>query len=261
VASRPLILAYHAVDSAWISPLVVSERALANQAAHLRARGFTGLTLSEAERRRTAGTLPDRTVVFTFDDAYASTRLAVDILAAHGFPGTVFAVTNFIGRDAPMRWFGVEHEPARHMRPLTWEQLEDVRTAGWEVGSHTLSHPLLTSLDPRSLADELRGSRAEIAARLGACSSLAYPYGVADARVARAAAEAGYTVACTLTGVETADEPLRRPRVWIRSSDEGLRLRAKLSAPVLRLRRTALARAVRAARPPRAWMPSDRSPA
>src|SRR5947199_10794477 len=92
-AARPLILAYHAVSSTWDSPLAVSEEALEHQAAHLHRRGYRGLTMAEAERLRTGGGLPPRSVVFTFDDGYRSTLRAAEILERHGYPGTIFAVT------------------------------------------------------------------------------------------------------------------------------------------------------------------------
>jgi peptidoglycan/xylan/chitin deacetylase (PgdA/CDA1 family) len=256
--TRPLILAYHAVDSAWRSPLAVSEHDLAAHAAYLRHRGFTGLTLSDAEERRTAGTLPERAAAFTFDDGYQSTRRAARILAHHGFPGTVFAVTGFVGGDRPMRWFGVDSEPPERMRSLGWEELAELQQSGWEIGSHTVTHPLLTSLDQDSLERELEASRDAIADRLGDCRSLAYPYGAADTRVAEAAGRAGYLVACTLTGVETADEPLRRPRLGLGSRDHGVRLRVKTSGSGLRLRRSPAARLLRRARRRRAWMPEER---
>jgi peptidoglycan/xylan/chitin deacetylase (PgdA/CDA1 family) len=258
--SRPLILAYHAVDSAWSSPLSISEHDLAGHAAHLRDRGYLGLTLSEAESRRTAGTLPERAVVFTFDDGYVSTRRAARILAHHGYPGTVFVVTGFVGGDRPMSWFGVDTEPPERMCSLGWDELAELREAGWEVGSHTVTHPLLTSLDESTLERELTTSRAEIEARLGDCISLAYPYGAADARVADAAHRAGYAVACTLTGAETADEPLRRPRLGLSAGDHGVRLRLKTSGSGLRLRRSPVARLVRRARGRRAWMPESVDP-
>jgi peptidoglycan/xylan/chitin deacetylase (PgdA/CDA1 family) len=253
--ARPLILAYHAVHAAWHSPLAVSEHDLAVHAADLRDRGFTGLTLTESERRRAAGTLPQRCAVFTFDDGYEGTRRAARILAHHGFPGTVFVVTDFVGSDRPMSWFGVDQEPPEMMRSLDWEQLAELREAGWEVGSHTVSHPLMTSLDDGQLEEQLVTSRRLIGERLGECTSLAYPYGAADQRVAQAAQRAGYTVACTLTGAEVADEPLLRPRLPMAAADHGMRLRLKTSGAGLRLRRSPLARAARRARRRRPWMP------
>jgi len=78
----------------------------------------------------------------------------------------------------------------------------------------------------------------------------------ADPRVAAAAAEAGYRTAVMLTGVELADEPMRRPRLGLGSADLGLRLRLKLSAPSLAARRSAPARLIRGLRPGRSWLPS-----
>jgi peptidoglycan/xylan/chitin deacetylase (PgdA/CDA1 family) len=254
---RPLILAYHAVDSAWASPLAVSARSLELQAAYLAARGFVGLTLTEAERGRQRGGLPARSVVFTFDDGYRSTALAAPILAHFGFPGTVFAVTGYVESQRPFDWYGVGHEDPARLSPMNWDELAALKGQGWEVGSHTVTHGLLTNLDDRTLADELNGSRTRIAERLGSCESIAYPYGQADRRVAVAAGRAGYRAAVMLTGVVVADEVLRRPRVELGSRDRGLRLRLKLSAPGLAARRARPARLVRRLRGTRAWMPSD----
>jgi peptidoglycan/xylan/chitin deacetylase (PgdA/CDA1 family) len=258
---RPLILAYHAVDSAWASPLAVTARSLELQAAYLAARGFVGLTLTEAERERQRGRLPARSVVFTFDDGYRSTALAAPILAHFGFPGTVFAVTGYVESQRPFAWYGVGHEDPARLSPMGWDELAALKDQGWEVGSHTVTHGLLTNVDDRTLADELTGSRTRIAERLGSCESIAYPYGQADRRVAVAAERAGYRAAVMLTAVVVADEALRRPRVELGSRDHGLRLRLKLSAPALAARRARPARLVRRLRGARAWMPSDESPA
>src|SRR5215831_7661745 len=75
----PLVLAYHAVDSAWRSPLAMPEAALREHAALLRRRGYVGLTASQAERLGAEGSLPERSAVFTFDDGYASTERAADV--------------------------------------------------------------------------------------------------------------------------------------------------------------------------------------
>ena len=259
-AARPLILAYHAVSSTWDSPLAVTEEALEHQAAYLHGRGYRGLTLAEAERLRVDGGLPPRSVVFTFDDGYRSTLRAADILARHGYAGTVFAVTAFPGAGTPLSWQGIEHEltaaTAEQLAPLSWDDLAALRDRGWEVGSHTVTHALLTGVDDAALAAELGESREAVASRLGACATVAYPYGVADARVAAAARAAGYLAACTLTGAHVADEPHLRPRVGMTSADTGPRLRAKLSPLGVGLRRSGAARAVRRLRRRRDWLPA-----
>jgi peptidoglycan/xylan/chitin deacetylase (PgdA/CDA1 family) len=253
--ARPIVLAYHAVDSAWRSPLSISESALEEQAAFFARRGFVGFTASEAERRADAHDLPVRSVVFTFDDAYASTARAADVLGAYGFPGTVFAVRRFVESGEPLSWFGVEGEQAGRMQPMGWGDLDALVGRGWEVGSHTDTHALLTTLDGDALNAELAGSRQALAARLGGCTSIAYPYGIADQRVAEAARSAGYVAGFTLTRIFTADAALLRPRVGLFDADRGMRLRVKLSPPALACRRSRPARLLRRVHR-RPWIPS-----
>src|ERR671923_78411 len=225
---RPLLLAYHAIG-AWSPALAIPEQALRAQLSLLRRRGYVGFTAAEAERRRQDGTLAARAVVVTFDDGFRSVLRARPILEEIGFPATVFAVTSFVESGEPLRWPGMEHAEESHLLPLRWPELELLREAGWEVGSHTASHPLLPDLGEAAVARELVESRATIEKRLGSCETLAYPYGRADERTATAAAQAGYLAAFTLSRAHRPDEPLRRPRLGLRDIDRGARLRLRLS--------------------------------
>ena len=199
------------------------------------------MTFSESERRRQEGSLPPRSVVVTFDDGYASTVRAGPILDRFGFPGTVFVVTSFVDSQELMSWEGVAHwlssEHAANMQPLSWPSLGSLVERGWEIGSHTVTHPRLPFVDDEQLAYELETSRQAIVDRLGSCKSIAYPYGLANATVAHAAARAGYLAGATLSAAHRVDEPLRRPRVGIYAGDTGIRLRAKMSPIVNRTRR------------------------
>ena len=254
------MLGYHAVSSTWTAQLAVSEAVLTSQLEYLRNRGYVGLTFSEAESRRRAGTLARRSLVVTFDDGYASTLRAAPILRTFGFPGTVFVVTNFLDSGAPLSWAGIDafggSEVREELRPLTWDEVDRLSASGWEIGSHTASHPLLTQVDDERLRSELERSRAAIVHRLGSCSSLAYPYGVADERVAAAARRAGYDAACMLTFAHFVDEPFRRPRVGLASNDTRLRLAAQVSGIGQAARRSWFARTARALRRRRSWLPS-----
>jgi peptidoglycan/xylan/chitin deacetylase (PgdA/CDA1 family) len=238
----PLIACYHAVCSGWTGSSAVSESGLAAQLALLRRRGYTGLTFSEMERLRRQGELPPRSVAITFDDGYASVLRAREILAAAGYPATVFVVTQFAESGSPLQWPGIDHwletEYAPEMQPLSWDALESLQEVGWEIGSHTVTHPRLPDLDDATLARELAESRRAITERAGACRVLAYPYGDADARVAAAAAAAGYDAACTLSISHRVDELFRRPRTGVYDHDRGVRLRLKISPTFRYLRRS-----------------------
>jgi peptidoglycan/xylan/chitin deacetylase (PgdA/CDA1 family) len=238
----------------------VSEAVLRAQLQRLVDAGYVGLTITEAERRRSDGTLPARTLVVTFDDGYASTLRAQPILADLGLAGTLFVVTRFVDGDGPLSWPGIEEWTAPdtrdELRPVRWADLERLAEAGWEIGSHTVSHPLLTTVDDDRLQEELVESRRLIAARLGRCDSLSYPYGVADERVAAAAERTGYTVACALSFTHLVDEPYRRPRIGLSAADTGVRLRLQLSTLGQRARRGAPARLARRLHRRRGWLPT-----
>jgi len=233
--SDSVALCYHALSEDWPADLSTTPKRFAAQVELLARRGYRGVTLSEL----VAGGGGKR-VAFTFDDAYRSVgRLAKPILDRFGFPGTVFAVTDFPGRPGPMAWPGIDmwldgpHEA--ELTPHSWDELRELAREGWEVGSHTRSHPRLTELDDGALEAELLASRERCSAEIGrACASIAYPYGEWDRRVSLAAAEAGYEVGATLA--LNPPRPLAWPRVGVYNLDAGWRFRLKVSPILRRLR-------------------------
>lgn len=238
--TEALVLAYHAVSETWDDELAVTPHQLESQLRLLVDRGYRGVTFSEAASSAPA----ERLVAVTFDDAYRSTiAIAFAALEELGLPGTVFVPTAFVGGDAPMqwpgidRWIGTEHE--HELLPVDWDSLCSLADAGWEIGSHTCSHPMLTSLGDDALAYELGTSRRVLVERLGrSCTSLAYPYGLYDARVIAAARHAGYRFACGLpSGFARATE-LSWPRIGVYRDDSPRAYRLKISETVRRLRRS-----------------------
>ncbi len=152
------------------------------------------------------GTLPKHTVVFTFDDGYAShLEIAASLLLRYRFSGTFFVTTDLIGT------------PGR----LTWDQLRKLVFLGMEVGSHGMSHQPLTGLSPSELARELSESKRVLEERLGIpVLSLAAPGGFWSQAVAEATKRAGYDAVWLSTvgtnGLET--NPLALRRVVVRQS-------------------------------------------
>ncbi|HET6547425.1 MAG TPA: polysaccharide deacetylase family protein [Solirubrobacter sp.] len=232
-----LVLCYHAVSDRWESPLAVTRAQLARQLAFLVRRGYRGATFEQAATASPAA----RTLAVTFDDGYRSVLThARPILDRLGLPGTVFAPTDFVGRDEPMSWPGIDHwvggPHADELVPMTWEQLIALRDGGWEIGSHTCSHPRLSRLDDAAVKHELLDSRRTCEARLGACRTLALPYGDGNARVLAIAEEVGYRAVAGLPGADAA-EPAGWPRVGVYPVDNLARFTVKVARPVRRLRR------------------------
>ena len=167
-----LVLCYHAVSDSWPCELAVSPELLDEQVAGLKRRGYRATTFTRAV------TDPPwrRTMAITFDDAYRSTlEQGLPVLAGHDVPATVYAPTGFVGSGAPMSWPGIEQWTdgpySEELLCLGWDGLAELAAAGWEVGSHTRSHPHLTQTDDAALAAELAGSRELIAERLGGRAS------------------------------------------------------------------------------------------
>jgi peptidoglycan/xylan/chitin deacetylase (PgdA/CDA1 family) len=179
-----------------------------------------------------------KVLAVTFDDGYRSVHeLGLPILSRLGLPGSVYVPTDFAGTERPMSWPGIDQWVGGRFEPelvaMSWEELAGLAHEGWEIGSHTCSHPRLTGLDGAALDAELRTSREVCEERLGRpCVSLAYPYGDHDARVVAAAGAAGYRVAGTLPGRFGSPEPLTWPRVGVYFGDDWRRFRIKVSPKV-----------------------------
>jgi peptidoglycan/xylan/chitin deacetylase (PgdA/CDA1 family) len=95
------------------------------------------------------------------------------------------------GSPAPPAWTGM----------MSWEQLRDLTRAGHEVGSHSLTHPILPKCSDPELDREIAGSKVLLEERLQVeVSSFCYPNGDYDARVAAAVTRAGYRMAVTTGG-------------------------------------------------------------
>jgi peptidoglycan/xylan/chitin deacetylase (PgdA/CDA1 family) len=239
--SDVLVLCYHAVSPTWSAALSVTPEALEWQLRELVRRGWRGATFEQAVLRPPW----PRTLAVTFDDAFLSVlELGYPVLSALGLPGTVFAPTAFLDHRQPLCWAGIDHwskTPDRaELLSMDWNDLETLAGEGWEIGSHTVTHPRLTELDEAALAGELGSSRRECAIRMGRpCNTLAYPYGDVDERVARRAAEAGYLCAASLA-LQTPGGAHRWPRVGVYHGDAPWRFRLKVNRPLRRVRASPL---------------------
>jgi peptidoglycan/xylan/chitin deacetylase (PgdA/CDA1 family) len=231
---RSVVLCYHAVSEHWPSSLAVRPRQLRAHVAHLLGRGYRPATFGDAVGG--SGML-----AVTFDDAFATAgSLGLAILRDLGVPGTIFVPTGFPDSNGPLLWPGLEQWPdsphADELRCLGWDELAALADRGWEIGSHTVTHPRLTRLGDEQLAAELSDSKRAIEQHVGrACRSIAYPYGDEDARVTAAVRRAGYVAAAALPSTPHGDDPLRWPRIGVYRHDGLLRMATKTSPTVRRL--------------------------
>jgi len=235
--SEALALCYHAISDDWPCDLAVTSDRFGEQLKSLLGRGYEAVTFSQLAD----STRPRKAVAITFDDAFLSVyEDALPTLRELGMVATIFVPTDYPDSNRLMAWPGLDAwEGLGHgtaLRSMSWDQLRDVRELGWEVGSHTCSHPRLTSLDDESLARELRRSRQICSEQLGDCHSLAYPYGDWDARVATSAREAGYRIAGALSGRWHRNVTLSYPRIGVYRGDDARRFALKVSPATRRAR-------------------------
>jgi peptidoglycan/xylan/chitin deacetylase (PgdA/CDA1 family) len=233
-----LVLCYHAFSRDWPADLSVRPDAIHEQLERLARAGYRGITFTESIQRQARR----KEVVVTFDDAFRSVVThAKPVLDALGWPGTIYTVTSFAEAGTPLRWDGVDHwaggEHDAELASLDWSALRELRDEGWEIGSHTVTHPHLTQIDEDALDRELTESRAAIEQALDEpCSSIAYPYGDVDPRVIEAAGRAGYATGAALPARWGELGTLEWPRVGVYRPDDMRRFRLKTSRATRRAR-------------------------
>jgi hypothetical protein len=102
---------------------------------------------------------------------------------------------------------------------LSWDEARRLVGMGFEIGSHTVEHPVLSQLTREKVAAELRESKAIIECELKQqCSATAYPYGSersVNETVFEEARTAGYDWAFTTAPHwhKAGGDPHRIPRV------------------------------------------------
>ena len=223
-----LLLCYHSVSDRWDHELAVTERAFER---HLRAmlrRRFRPVGADAAIAGR------GRLFHVTFDDAYRDIAGALDVLERVGARATIFPATSFADVGRPLAVPELRDEVAAHpdrLATMDWDELRDLVARGFEIGSHTVSHPHLPRLTDAELETELLDARLRCEDELGtACRYLSYPYGEHDDRVRAAARRAGYTAAFALHGDGPRDDPFAVPRVDFYRSDSRVRAAVKTSS-------------------------------
>ncbi|MBI4242655.1 MAG: polysaccharide deacetylase family protein [Planctomycetes bacterium] len=118
--------------------------------------------------------------LITFDDGYENNITALPILHEYGIKAVFFLISSKINKEGF----------------LSAKQINEIISEGHSVGSHTSTHPELTSLDPVKLKAELLDSKKELEDITGhEITSLAYPKGLYNAKSVEAAETCGYVTA------------------------------------------------------------------
>jgi peptidoglycan/xylan/chitin deacetylase (PgdA/CDA1 family) len=178
------------------------------QMAWLAENGYTGITMAQLFKYWDDGfKLPAKPVVISFDDGYPSqSTTARSVLAKHHWPGVLFVELKNV--DSSETGF-------------TTKMVKKMLASGWELGSHTLTHPDLTTISASQLEDEVAGSKEQISEKFGVpIDFFCYPAGKFNATVVAAVKDAGYIGATTVEdGIATPDKPFELKRIRINGDD------------------------------------------
>jgi peptidoglycan/xylan/chitin deacetylase (PgdA/CDA1 family) len=199
------ILVYHDLGTPPASEaypgLYISDADFEAEMAWLHEHGYEAITLDEMMSAFFhGGTLPPKPIVITFDNGYIpQATFAPAVMARYGWPGVLNEIT-------------VDH--------LSNARLERLIRIGWEIDSHSLSHPDLTTATPAELQNQVADSRTFLQQTFHIpVDSFCYPSSRYNAAVVAAVKAAGYTNAVTENpGFATpATDPYLLPRFEIES--------------------------------------------
>ena len=175
----PIIL-YHRIDTSPInSQYYVPPEKFDEEMKLLHDWGYTTITTELLIKAINEGAdLPPRPILITFDDGHLNNyTTAFPIMQKYGFTGVLYIVANYMGTDQYMNA----------------DQIKEMASAGWEVGSHSVNHLDLTSLEPERQRYEVVDSRTILEEKLGVpILTIAYPFGISNSGVIDYAHFAGY---------------------------------------------------------------------
>ena len=138
----------------------------------------------------------EENIIVTFDDGLVDNYTsAYPILKELGIQAYFFILVSKIGTEGYMRW----------------EQIKELHDNGMTVGSHGMTHRILTELNDRDLDYELKESKKILEQRLGlTIDYLSIPRGFYHQKVIQKAKEVGYKAIFTSDSKDNADFKIGR---------------------------------------------------
>jgi peptidoglycan/xylan/chitin deacetylase (PgdA/CDA1 family) len=228
------VLCYHSVSDLKGAPLIeqygLPADWLRRQLRILRRFGFKFVTLDQLFAAVDGlARLPRRPVLVTFDDGFLDLLEAgLPVLQSERVPAVAFVVSGLAGETN--KWDSARGAP--ELRLLDVSGLHALKSAGIDIGVHSMTHARLRETTDRELAEEIVGATAALEDSEFEPQVFAYPFGEHDERIQRQVASAGLRAAFTLGSgvVQTPpQDPYQLPRILVlRRDGYGIRFLAKV---------------------------------
>jgi poly-beta-1,6-N-acetyl-D-glucosamine N-deacetylase len=188
-ADHAVILMYHNISDEAPKSTSVTPAMFEKHMQYLEHNGYSVQPLLSTLQHLLAGeSVPERTVVITFDDAYKSVYTqAWPRLSQRGWPFSVFVTTAYISNG--------------DNNFMSWENLRELGYYGAGIGNHSMSHPhLVRKFTNESSAhwkqrvtEEVTGAQRKLHNEIGnPIPVFAYPYGEFTAELKMLLSELGY---------------------------------------------------------------------
>ena len=131
-------------------------------------------------------------IAVTFDDAYRSVmENALPILISKKIPATIFVPTGALGQKPT--WIKDTQHPFANETVMTSEEIQKLPSELVTIGSHTVTHKRLSSIDTSTFRQELTESKKSLESILGKeIHLISVPYGSFDISATNLFEEAGY---------------------------------------------------------------------
>lgn len=192
VVTRNRVLVYHKVDKKvelGLTRVVPSQ--FKRQVEHLIARGYKLVTLSDLLSKYDSDS---SAIAITFDNGYKDVyEFAFPILKQYGAVVTVFVISSYIGKynlwDSNLGWIRFQH--------LNENEIGDLISEGWEIGSHGVIHCCLNGVLREKLEYEVRESKRYIEDIFDiTVSYFSSPFGKMAPEILRTVLKVGYEGVC-----------------------------------------------------------------
>jgi len=169
-------------------------------------------------------------VAVTIDDGFASAlQNAAPILKEYALPAGFFIPAGHLGQKAG--WKIEEHCGDKDECVIDQNQIKQLAKGGFEIFSHTLSHPRLTTVEDQQLETELVASKRTLEQIVGhEICGISYPHGDYDDRVCAYAQRAAYKTGFTIDpdAVDAATDSMRIGRFLVSPRDSLVKFRLKI---------------------------------